>query len=255
MFFWGRKGKIIKIRHISLKTDKKDERVLLFKGIVHCGSGIRRGEKRSQNMDYRYGTLSLKHERICPFAFGLCGLCYPAQQKMQCGVYSSHERGFALLLPLLILFHMKRSKLSKTTRICARGAFTLVEMLIVIALITVVGGISFYQMAGLFEGAKVDTEKTKVKSLSNALTLYSAKMGSYPSTEEGLNGLVSAPSDGADRWGGPYVQEDALKDSWGKNYQYRFPGTHNPKSYDLWTLGPDGKDGTEDDIGNWTTKK
>ena len=47
------------------------------------------------------------------------------------------------------------------------------------------------------------------------------------------------------------IEESALKDAWGNEYQYRNPGRHNPNGYDIYSSGPDGKEGTEDDIGNW----
>jgi general secretion pathway protein G len=83
------------------------------------------------------------------------------------------------------------------------------------------------------------------------LTTYRIHLGDYPSTAEGLQALVNPPSGKADRWKGPYLQDGKLpKDPWGRDYQYKYPGTHNKTSYDLYSLGASGQD---DDkvIGNW----
>ena len=78
-------------------------------------------------------------------------------------------------------------------------------------------------------------------------------MGDYPSTAEGLAALIAAPADKADRWHGPYVENNKKLplDPWKHDYKYAYPGTHNKDGYDLWSTGPDGVDGTPDDIGNW----
>ena len=75
-------------------------------------------------------------------------------------------------------------------------------------------------------------------------------MGRYPTTEEGLNALLKAPEGTEDRWAGPYVR-DIPKDPWGNEYQYAFPATRSRDAYDIWSMGPDGKNNTDDDIGNW----
>jgi general secretion pathway protein G len=87
-------------------------------------------------------------------------------------------------------------------------------------------------------------------SVKAPLQQYRMHMGSYPSTEEGLNALLDAPGgDKARHWKGPYI--DTLpEDPWKNRYQYRFPGQHNPRGYDIWSMGPDGRP-SDDDIGNW----
>jgi len=54
------------------------------------------------------------------------------------------------------------------------------------------------------------------------------------------------------KWDGPYLDRDVPKDPWGNPYQYGSPGPYNPDSFDVWSLGPDGVNGTQDDIGNWS---
>jgi general secretion pathway protein G len=104
-------------------------------------------------------------------------------------------------------------------------------------------------------GAQDSVAKTFVReSMKTPLTAYRISLGDYPSTEEGLQALVTAPENKADRWKGPYIDSPGGKlplDPWGEPYQYRYPGTHNKDGYDLWSKGPDKIDGTDDDIGNW----
>lgn len=99
------------------------------------------------------------------------------------------------------------------------------------------------------------TAKMFVNSTLEApLMSYRSHLGDYPSTEEGLRALVSAPDGKSDRWRGPYVRSMNGKlpsDPWGEPYQYRYPGFKNPESYDLFSKGPDRKANTADDIGNW----
>jgi len=86
------------------------------------------------------------------------------------------------------------------------------------------------------------------------LQRYYQDMGEYPSTAEGIAALFHAPQGKADKWHGPYIEteDDELPaDPWGTTYQYQCPGIHHPQGYDVWSLGPDKKPGTADDLGNW----
>ncbi|MDR1498199.1 MAG: type II secretion system major pseudopilin GspG [Puniceicoccales bacterium] len=145
----------------------------------------------------------------------------------------------------------------KTNRLPRRSrrAFTLIEIIIVIALIGVIMSLAVPQLVETFSSAKEDAERIKVTStLKAAITRYYTNIGRLPSNEEGLGVLLVQPQNGADKWRGPYVESEAnLVDSWGNPYQYRRPGLRNPDTYDLWSLGPDGQDNTADDIGNWAT--
>jgi general secretion pathway protein G len=137
-----------------------------------------------------------------------------------------------------------------------RRGFTLIEILVVISIIVLLVGLAAANFGKLFGGAQVNVAKLMVsQSLKTPLLAYRLQMGDYPSTEEGIQALFVAPAGKGDRWRGPYVDDNALKypldDPWGEPYQYRYPGTHNKGSYDLWSKGPDKMDGTDDDIGNW----
>lgn len=94
----------------------------------------------------------------------------------------------------------------------------------------------------LIEAAKTDIEA----NLSLALELYSMDMRSFPSS---LDYLSFQPL-GSKNWRGPYMKKMAM-DPWGHFYVYKYPGEHNPATYDLYSLGKDGQFGTEDDIKNW----
>ncbi len=139
----------------------------------------------------------------------------------------------------------------------AARAFTLMEILVVIALIAGIATLVMTNIGGIFGSASADLEKTKVREgFETPLFSYRMNVGTYPSTEEGLKALLVAPDGKADRWKGPYVKgEKSLVDGFGKPYGYRFPGTHNPSGYDLWSNGPDQQEGTADDIGNWEPAK
>ena len=136
-----------------------------------------------------------------------------------------------------------------------RRGFTLIEILVVIAIITLLAGLTIANTTNIFSGSQVDVAKLMVtQSLKTPLMTYRFQMGSYPSTEEGLAALMVSPANRADRWRGPYLTEGTkipLLDPWNEPYQYRYPGTHNKDGYDLWSKGPDKTDGTDDDIGNW----
>ena len=145
-----------------------------------------------------------------------------------------------------------KNRLSKKRR--ARG-FTLMEILVVIALIGGILALVVVNFQDILGSNQADLEKKKVSANGGfdlALANYRMSVGSYPSSEEGLQALLAAPSGKEARWKPTGLKDPSvLTDSYGKPYGYRFPGTHNPARYDLWSFGPDGQDGTGDDIGNW----
>jgi len=147
------------------------------------------------------------------------------------------------------------SLLRRTARNTAR-AFTLLEILVVLAIAGMIIGLAVANFGKIFGGAKENIAEMFVTStIRLPLETYRMQMGNYPTTAEGLQALITAPADKADRWRGPYLTGDKAKiltDPWAQPYQYRFPGIRNPDSYDVWSKGPDGMDGTPDDIGNWS---
>lgn len=133
----------------------------------------------------------------------------------------------------------------------AQAGFTLLEILIAIALLAAIAGLLVTNLDRILGGGREEVARLFVEeTLETPLTAYRVNMGRYPSTEEGLEALLKKPSDEAVNWRGPYVKK-LNPDPWGTQYQYRYPGERNASTYDLWSLGPDGVE-SEDDIGNWT---
>jgi len=131
-----------------------------------------------------------------------------------------------------------------------RGAFTLMEILLVVAMLALLLTLLVPNLGSIFTGGQSSVAKTFVMgSAETPLMSYKLAIGRYPTTEEGLQALVTSPND-SPRWKGPYLKQLPL-DPWNNPYKYAFPGEHNKDSYDLWSVGPDGQDGTSDDIGNW----
>lgn len=134
-------------------------------------------------------------------------------------------------------------------------AFTILEILVVLAILGLLAGLLFNGLSKNFGAAKVSVARIFVQQTARTpLTRYSIDIGSFPTTEEGMAALLKAPSDKADRWQGPYMDSPNGKvplDPWGHEYKYVSPGVRNKDGYDLWSVGPDGVDGTPDDVGNW----
>lgn len=139
-----------------------------------------------------------------------------------------------------------------TRRSRSRG-FTLLEILVVLAIIGLLAGLAITKTGTIFGGAQVQATELFVRqSMKTSLVTYRLHMGDYPSTSDGLQALITPPSAKADRWHGPYIEGSRMPlDPWGEPYQYANPGTKNKGGYDLWSKGPDKQSGTEDDIGNW----
>jgi general secretion pathway protein G len=131
--------------------------------------------------------------------------------------------------------------------------FTLLEIMVVLAIIGLLVGLAVNRITNSLENAQMDIARAFVKSsMTTPLVAYRIDMGGFPSTAEGLSALCTAPQSAAGRWRGPYVADGKMPpDPWGEPYQYAYPGKHNPKGYDIWSKGPDKQDGTADDIGNW----
>jgi general secretion pathway protein G len=142
---------------------------------------------------------------------------------------------------------MRYSKLS------LRRGFTLLEIMVVIAILGLLAGLAINALGKHWSNAQVDTARLFINtSIKVPLFSYRAHMGDYPTTQEGLQALVTPPSGKADRWRGPYVEPAKVPlDPWGEPYHYAYPGSHNKDGYDLWSAGPDHQSGTDDDIGNW----
>ena len=137
-----------------------------------------------------------------------------------------------------------------------RQAFTLIELLIVLGILVML--LAFVGPRVLRSGEKADIKMVTVQigGFKKSLQMYYADMKSYPTTEQGLAALLEEPEDLGEQsnWDKDgYIDEDTIpKDPWGNSYQYEWPSNHGRKRFpDIWSFGPDGEDGTEDDICNW----
>ena len=129
---------------------------------------------------------------------------------------------------------------------------TLIEILVVLTLIGIVMGIVGGNYLGQGEKAKAKAAKIEIEQIGQTLDLFRLEVGRYPTTQEGLQALISAPA-GVANWNGPYWKKGTLpKDPWTHEYKYASPGQHG--AYDLYSLGADGKEGGEGndkDITSW----
>jgi general secretion pathway protein G len=137
-----------------------------------------------------------------------------------------------------------------------RRGFTLMEVLLVLAILVILGSLAAMSFTGVMSQSDIDAAKSQVGLLKTPVDLYYNTFRTYPPT---LQALVVAPPDvDQAKWGriiGPSFPSGLPKDPWNGEYKFAAPGSHNPNGYDIWSAGPDGVDGTEDDIGNWETAK
>lgn len=152
---------------------------------------------------------------------------------------------------------MKSSPQSVVRALRSTRGFTLVEIITVLAIIGLLIGVVVKNTGSIFGQSQEAVARIYVRdSVQMPLTRYRMDMFDYPSTNEGLAALVTAPNNNAERWRGPYIDTAGGKlpvDPWGEPYQYRYPGTKNVGAgkYDVFSKGPDKAPDTADDIGNW----
>jgi len=141
-----------------------------------------------------------------------------------------------------VLQHAKRKE---------RG-FTLIELLVVLAILAMLAGLVGPRVMNQLGGAKSKTAALQISDFEQGVEMYKLDVGRFPSTDEGLEALVSQPSN-ATGWNGPYLRKSQIpQDPWGRDYNYRMPGQHG--DFDIFTLGEDnapGGSGESADITNW----
>ncbi len=141
----------------------------------------------------------------------------------------------------------------------SNSGFTLIELLVVMSILTILAVMVVPKIIGRSDDAKIDAAKVQIRNLESGLKMYKLDNSAYPSTEQGLQALVTKPTTGQIpknyRDGGYLESKTVPKDSWGNDYIYISPGEHG--DYDLYSYGADGVkggDGKDADIESWNMR-
>ena len=126
-------------------------------------------------------------------------------------------------------------------------AFTLVEVLVVIILLSMIATLIVPKMFKGLGEQKRKIAKAKMANIESAIGRFYLDCGRFPDEAEGLEELIAAPAELEEKWKGPYLKRSELLDPWEIPYDYREEGEINPGSYDLISLGADGSEGGEGD--------
>lgn len=137
-----------------------------------------------------------------------------------------------------------------------RSGFTLIEVLVVVVIIAILASLVAPNVFRHVDTARAVTAQAQLSTLSAALDAYRLDNGRYPTTEQGLAALWTAPTSAPRplNWRGPYLRQPVPLDPWGAPYVYRSPGDHNAATFDLSSLGADGTvggSGEGADVTNW----
>jgi general secretion pathway protein G len=122
--------------------------------------------------------------------------------------------------------------------------FTLLEILVVIAILGLLIGLVAPAALRQLGGARVSVAKQSVERLGSVLDMYKLDVGSYPSSDQGLRALVEQPT-GVTTWNGPYVKGNVPVDPWNRPYSFANPSSRAGHDYDLCSLGPNGSGGSD----------
>lgn len=134
---------------------------------------------------------------------------------------------------------LTRTRQRKNDRI----GFTLMEVLLVMAILVILGSVVVANFGKIFGDAKIDIARTQLQTLSLPLTKFQFDTGDYPSNDSGLDALRTPPSDvSEEKWRGPYLPKDLTADPWGNNYEYE----KTAEGYRIWSNGPDANSDKDD---------
>jgi general secretion pathway protein G len=139
--------------------------------------------------------------------------------------------------------------------------FTLMEVMLVLMILVIIAGMAVTALAPMRRRALIRAADAQIQAFRGPLQAYEMDVGEYPSTSQGLDALLAPPSDLAnqDKWYGPYLEARGNKiplDPWGNEYMYEYPGKNQEQDLpDIWSMGPDRQDGTDDDVCNWLVEE
>ncbi len=136
----------------------------------------------------------------------------------------------------------------RTLRPLGRAGFTLMEIMLVVAIIALLAGLLVYQQFGALDDASRVAAIANMNSVKTSLLSYRMNAGGLPSTEQGLKALVTRPEGEPRPLNWRQILDKVPTDPWQHEFQYARPGRKHPESFDIWSVGPDGKAGTEDDV-------
>jgi general secretion pathway protein G len=144
--------------------------------------------------------------------------------------------------------HHRRASASTSRIVTAlRQGFTLMEMMLVLAIIAILIGIGASMLGGADENAKIVAARANISTVKSAILMYKAMNGGRaPSQQQGLEVLVNGGKNGRS-----CINPEGIIDPWGKTYKFRNPGNKSRDGFDIYSLGPDGVEGNADDVGNW----
>lgn len=136
-----------------------------------------------------------------------------------------------------------------------KKAFTLVEIILVVVIIALLAGLVLTKIAGKGKQARIAAAQAQIASLKSSLNSFEIDCGRFPTSSEGLEALIVRPASlGENVQWRAYLDENKVPlDPWGRAYIYQCPGAANTDGFDLYSVGPDGQQGTQDDIGNATS--
>lgn len=137
-----------------------------------------------------------------------------------------------------------KALLAERAGVAVKG-FSLLEIMVVITIMTMIMGAVGVGVMSYLDKSKIKQARIDIATISNALDLYKTEFGKYPDSEDGLSRLVEEKI---------LKEKKAPKDPWGNDFIYIYPGSNNEDSFDLYSFGPDGKEGGNDDIVNWDTE-
>ena len=136
--------------------------------------------------------------------------------------------------------------------------FTLIEILLVVVIIGVLAAVIVPKFSGQSMKAKIVGTKASMAGIETMLDMFELDNGRFPSTEEGLEALLEEPDSepALNNWDGPYGdRKETFLDGFRRPFIYESPGENNTEGYEMYSTGPDGKEGTDDDIDNWTREE